>query len=205
MAREAVNKMGNIWRSRMVSLNLKLRVLWATVFPIAIWKRVMTMQKADERSHVDAFEMWCYRWVLRIQWTERKTNAWVTDKIGNMLNMLREIVRRRKLRFFGHCNSKEGTRKNDHHREGQRKAEREAVPQHGLRTSRALQGWQCKRLWEQQRIGRDDEKIVKTTASHNATSDWREREKAAMSLNLFLLWVSLRKTDLHADCTRWCI
>ena len=78
------------------------------------------MQKADERM-VAAFEMWCYRRVLRISWTERKTNAWVLDKIGNRL-MLREMVRRRKLRrFFGHVIRKEGTRKNDHHREGQRK------------------------------------------------------------------------------------
>ena len=53
-----------------------------------------TMQKADERR-ADAFEMWCYRRVLRIPWTERKTNAWVflIDKIGNRL-MLREMVRR---------------------------------------------------------------------------------------------------------------
>ena len=91
MAREAVSKMGNIWRSRRVSLNLKLRVLWATAYPIGIYgSESWTMQKADERR-VDDFEMWCYRRVLRIPWTERKTNAWVLDKIGNKL-MLREMV-----------------------------------------------------------------------------------------------------------------
>ena len=42
MAREAVSKMDNIWRSRRVSLNLKLRVLWATAFPIAIWQGFST-------------------------------------------------------------------------------------------------------------------------------------------------------------------
>ena len=101
MAREAVSKMGNIWRNRRVSLNLKLRVLWATAFPMVIYgSESWTMQKADERR-VDTFEMWCYRRVLRIPWTERKTNAWVLDKIGNRL-MLRDMVRRRKLHFFGH-------------------------------------------------------------------------------------------------------
>ena len=101
MAREVVSKMGNIWRSQRVSLNRKLRVLWATAFPIAIYgSESWTMQKADERR-VDAFEMWCYRRVLRIPWTERKTNSWVLDKIGNRF-MLREMVQRRKLRFFGH-------------------------------------------------------------------------------------------------------
>ena len=94
MAREAVSKMGNIWRRRRVSLNLKLRVLWATAaFPIAIYgSESWTMQKADERQ-VDASEMWYYRRVLRIPWTERKL-AWVLDKIGNRL-MLRDVVRRR--------------------------------------------------------------------------------------------------------------
>ena len=91
-----------------------------------------TMQKVDERR-VDAFEMWCYRHdrrVLRIPWTERKTNAWVLDKIGNRL-VLREIVRRRKLRFFGHVIRRKGlerTRKNDHHREGQRKEKERPSP-----------------------------------------------------------------------------
>ena len=51
--------------------------------------------------------MWCYRRVLRIPWTERKTNAWVLDKIGNRL-MLREMVRRQKLHFFGHVIRRKG-------------------------------------------------------------------------------------------------
>ena len=49
------------------------------------------MQKADERR-VDAFEMWCYRRVQRIPWTERKTNAWVLDKIGNRLMLSESCV-----------------------------------------------------------------------------------------------------------------
>ena len=101
---------------------LVMMTLYNTIeyaFPIAIYgSESWTMQKADEQR-VDAFEMWCYRRVLRIPWTARKTNAWVLYKIGNSL-MLREMVRMRKLRFFViRCNSMEGTRKNDHHREGQ--------------------------------------------------------------------------------------
>ena len=94
---------------------------WAFIF------YMLHLTDADKRR-VDAFEMWCYRRVLRIPWTERKTNAWVLDKIGNRL-MLREMVRRRKLRFsLWTCNSKEGTRKNDHHREGQRKEKERSSP-----------------------------------------------------------------------------
>ena len=158
--------MGNIWRSRRVSLNLKLRVLWATAFPIAIYgSESWTMQKADERW-VDSFEMWCYRRVLRIPWTltERKTNS---------------MVRRPKVAFLWTCNSKEGTRHKKRSSQGRStEREREAVPQHhGSRTSRALQGWHCKMLWEQHIDRERWRRIVKTTASHNATSDWRERER----------------------------
>ena len=146
MAREAVSKMGNTWRSRRVSLNLKLRVLWATAFPIAIYgSESCTMQKAVERR-VDAFEMWCYRRVLKIPWTERKTNAWVLDKIGN------------RLCFFGHVIRRKGTRKNDHHREGQRKEKERPSP------NIMAQGHQepyrddtARGCEEQQRIGRDGE------------------------------------------------
>ena len=68
-------------------------------------------------------EMWCYRRVLRIPWTERKINAWVLDKIGAARNGTKA-----KVAFLWTCNSKEGTRKNDHHREGQRKEKERPSP-----------------------------------------------------------------------------
>ena len=83
------------------------------------------MQKAGERR-VDAFEMWCYRRVLRTPWTERKTNAWVLDKIRNRLAARNGT--KAKVAILWICNSKEGTRKNDHHREGQRKEKERPSP-----------------------------------------------------------------------------
>ena len=146
------------------------------------------MQKADERR-VDAFEMWFYRRVLRIPWTERKTNAWVLDKIGNRL-MLRERVRRRKLRFFGHVIRRKGlerltiiTGKVN----GKRKRGRPPTSWLNCgrsRTSRALQGWHCKMLWEQQRIGRDGEESWKP--QHRTTRHiWLKRESIKLVLNEF--------------------
>ena len=78
--------------------------------------------------------------------------------------------------FLWTCNSKEGTRERDHHREGQRKEKERLSPQHhGSRTSRALQGWHCKRLWEQQRIGRDGEESYKP--QHRTMRHLTERER----------------------------
>ena len=173
MAREAVSKMDNIWRSRRVSLNLKLRVLRATAFPIVIYgSESWTMQKADERR-VDAFEMWCYRRVLRIPWTERKTNAWVMwvlDKIENRL-MLREMVRKRKLRFFGHVIRRKGLERTVITGKVNGKRKRGRPPTSWLKD---IKSSTVMTRQDVVRAAEDRERwrwIVKTTASHNATSD----------------------------------
>ena len=67
------------------------------------------MTSGDEKR-VDAFEMWCYRRLLRVSWTERKTNKWVLEKIGSVL-MLRKSMSERKMRFFGHIVQKNGMEK----------------------------------------------------------------------------------------------
>ena len=151
-------------------MNLKMRVLWATAFPIAIYgSESWTMQKADERR-VDASEMWCYRRVLRIPWTERKTNAWVLDKIGNRL-MLREMVRRRKLHFFGLVIRRKGLERTIITGKANGKRKRGHPPTSWLKYIKSSTGMP---LQEAVRAAEDKEKwrrIVKTTASHNATSD----------------------------------
>ena len=127
------------------------------------------MQNADERR-VDAFEMWCYRRVLRIPWTERKTNAWVLDKIGNRL-MLREMVRRRQLRFFGHVIRRKGLERTIITGKVNEKRKRGRPPTSWLKDIKSSTGMT---LQEAVRAAEDRERlrrIVKTTASHNATSD----------------------------------
>ena len=115
MARDAVQKLTSIWRSRRIRLNLKLRLLQAAVFPIATYgSESWSMQKADERR-VDAFEMWCYRRILRISWTEMRSNIWVLEKIGTGL-VVREAIRKQKLRFFGHVIRRDGLDKQNNHR-----------------------------------------------------------------------------------------
>ena len=91
----------------IVFYDLKLRLLRALVFPIAVYGcESWSMNKADQKR-VDAFEMWCYRRILRISWTEMRSNVWILDQIGTSL-MLRETIRRQKLRFFGHVVRRDG-------------------------------------------------------------------------------------------------
>ena len=62
----------------------------------------------NDRKRVDAFEMWCYRRLLRVSWKDKRTNDWVLSKVGCEL-MLRKTIDSRKLRYFGHISRKDGS------------------------------------------------------------------------------------------------
>ena len=80
-----------------MSLGLKVRFLRATAFPIATYGCESWAMTSGDKKRVDAFEMWCYRRLIRVSWTERKTNKWVLEKIGSVL-MLRKSMSERKMR-----------------------------------------------------------------------------------------------------------
>ena len=63
-----------IWKSRGMSLGLKLRFLRVTAFPVAIYGCESWTMISGDKKCVDAFELWCYRILLRVSWKERKTN-----------------------------------------------------------------------------------------------------------------------------------
>ena len=112
---------------------------------------------------------------IRLPWIERKTNDWVLDKIGNRL-MLREMVQRRKLRFFGHVIRRKGLERTIITGKVNGKRKRGRPPTSWLKDIKSSTGM---KLQYAVRAAEDRERwrrIVKTTASHNATSDWRERE-----------------------------
>ncbi len=58
------------------------------------------MSKNDKRM-IDAFEIWCYRRLLRVSWKDKRTNIWVLDKIRSDLTIRKSILER-KLTYFGH-------------------------------------------------------------------------------------------------------
>ena len=81
MGRGAVQNTVSIGKSRGMSLGLKVRFLMATAFPIAIYGCESWAMTSGDKKRVNAFEMWCYRRLLRVSWTERKTNKWVWRRL----------------------------------------------------------------------------------------------------------------------------
>jgi hypothetical protein len=107
LARTTVQSMINIWKSRGLSLDLKVRLLRATAFSIATYGCESWALTKNDRKRVDAFEMWCYRRLLQVTWKDKKTNSWILDKIGTCLTIRKDIMER-KLKYFGHIVRKNG-------------------------------------------------------------------------------------------------
>ena len=72
------------------------------IFPVAIYGcEAWTILKDDEKK-ITSFEMKCYRKILRISWTERKTNASVLEQLELKAPQLLNLVKKQKLSYFGH-------------------------------------------------------------------------------------------------------
>ena len=78
------------------------RTLKACNFPVAIYGcEAWTISKTGEKK-ITSFEMKCYRKILRISWTERKTNASVLEQLGVKAPQLLNLIKKQKLSYFGH-------------------------------------------------------------------------------------------------------
>ena len=85
------------WKSQ--STELKWRTLKACIFPVAIYGcEAWTISKNDEKK-ITSFEMKCYRKILRISWTERKTNASVLEQLGVKAPQLLNLIKKQKLSY----------------------------------------------------------------------------------------------------------
>ena len=103
IARQVMRQLTEIWKSAEISLKLKKQLVKSLVWSIALYgSESWAVKKCDEKR-ITAFELWCWRRVLRISWTEYKTNVWVRQKIGvPEQNGLLEQLKKRKLAKYGH-------------------------------------------------------------------------------------------------------
>ena len=87
-----------IWKDRGVTLEMKVKVL---VFPIVLYGAETWTMRKHERRKIDAFELWCWRRVLRVSWMERKTNISIIENIKPEWT-LESRVTKAALSYFGH-------------------------------------------------------------------------------------------------------
>ena len=100
LGRNVMTNLDSIFKSRDITLPTKVRLVKAMVFPVVMYGcENWTMKKAEGRS-IDAFELWCWRRLLRVPWTARRSNQSILKEISPI--SLEGMVLKLKLQYFGH-------------------------------------------------------------------------------------------------------
>ena len=82
LGRKVMTNLDNILKSRDITLSTKIRLVKAMVFPVVMYGcESWTVKKAEPRR-IDAFELWCWRRLLRVPWTARRSNQSILKKIS---------------------------------------------------------------------------------------------------------------------------
>ena len=95
-----LGRLDSIFKSRDVTLPTKVRLVKAMVFPVVMYGcESWTVKKAEHRS-IDAFELWCWRRLLRVPWTARRSNQSILKEINPGIS-LEGMMLKLKLQYFG--------------------------------------------------------------------------------------------------------
>ena len=101
LGRKAMTNLESILKSRDITLPTKARLVKAMVFPIVIYGCESWTVKKAERRRIDAFELWCWRRLLRVPWTARRSNQSILKEISPGCS-LEGMMLKLKLQYFGH-------------------------------------------------------------------------------------------------------
>ena len=96
-----MTNLDSILKSRYITLPTKVRLVKTMVFPVVMYGcESWTVMKAEHRR-IDAFELWCWRRLLRVPWTARRSNQSIPKEISPGCS-LEGLMLRLKLQYFGH-------------------------------------------------------------------------------------------------------
>ena len=91
----------NILKSRDITLPTKVCLVKAMVFPVVMYERERWTMEKTEYQRIDAFELRCWRRLLRVPWTERRSNQSILMEISPYCS-LEGLMLKLKLQYFGH-------------------------------------------------------------------------------------------------------
>ena len=101
LGRKVMTNLDSIFKSREITLLTKVRLVKAMVFPVVMYGCESWMVKKAERPVIDAFELWCWRRLLRVPWTARRSNQCILKEISPGIS-LEGMMLKLKLQYFGH-------------------------------------------------------------------------------------------------------
>ena len=101
LGRKVMTNLDSIFKSRDITLLTKVRLVKAMVFPIVMYGYESCTVKKAEHRRIDAFELWCWRRLLRVPWTARRSNQSILKEI-NLGISLEGMMLKLKLQCFGY-------------------------------------------------------------------------------------------------------
>ena len=101
LERKVTTNLDSILKSRDITLPTNVRLIKPIVFPVVIYGCESWTVKKAECRRIDAFELWCWRRLLRVPWTARRSNQAILKEISPEYS-LEELILKLKLQYFGH-------------------------------------------------------------------------------------------------------
>ena len=101
LGRKVMTNLDSVLKSRDITLPTKVCLVKAMVFPVVMYECESWTVKKAEHQRIDAFELWCWRRLLRVPWTARRSNQSILKEIspgGSLEGMMLKL----KLQYFGH-------------------------------------------------------------------------------------------------------
>ena len=96
-----MTNLDSILKSRVITLPTKVHLVKAMVFPVVMYECESWTLKKAECQRIDAFELWCWRRLLRVPWTARRSNQSILKEISPECS-LEGLMLKLKLQYFGH-------------------------------------------------------------------------------------------------------
>ena len=101
LGRKVKTNLDSIFKSRNITLPTKVHLVKAMVCPVVMYRCESWTVKKAERQRIDAFEVWCWRRLLRVPWTARRSNRSILKEINPGIS-LEGMMLKLKLQYFGH-------------------------------------------------------------------------------------------------------
>ena len=104
LGREVMTNLDSLLKSRDITLPTKVHLVKAMVFPVVMYGCESWTIKKAERRRIDAFELWCWRRLLRVPWTARRSNQSILKEISPeyFQDFQEGLMLKLKLQYFGH-------------------------------------------------------------------------------------------------------
>ena len=101
LGRKVMTKLDSVLKSRTITLTTKVRLVKAMIFPVVIYGCESWTVKKSEGQKIDAFKLWCWRRLLRVPWTARRSNQSILKELSPGCS-LEGLMLKLKLQYFDH-------------------------------------------------------------------------------------------------------